>query len=218
MNVYHANKNSPRRTLRMIIYSNWKKPHRYQLIYTSVLNGFLTILRIPFKGFLQGYRHRSNGSAKRYNGDYFNEWCILVLTKVVYIGYVFVLPLILTSLLWWQVLLVVLMMHWISGPILALIFQRTQIVEGNQFSLLHESHLTRRNDAYRLLNTATLGDSNKWISCQVRRLNFRVVHHLLPNMRQVRYRKIVSIVRTSQHEFVLSSKHREYFAKQMLVV
>jgi linoleoyl-CoA desaturase len=207
---------SPRGALRMTPHSKWKRFHRYQFIYAWFLYGLLTIVWIVFKDFSRLYRYQKNGLAKSHNANLVKEWCILILTKVVYIGYVFVLPLILTSLLWWQVLLGILIVHYISGFILAIIFQPAHVIEGTEFPLPDENQALENNWAvHQLLTTTNFGNGSKWFSWYVGGLNFQIEHHLFPNICHVHYRKIASIVRSTAHEFGLPYKSSRTFLEAL---
>ncbi len=203
---------SPRGALRMTPHSKWKGFHRYQFIYAWLLYGLLTIVWITFKDFTRLYRYQKNGLAKSHNANLVKEWSILILTKVAYIGYTFVLPLVLTSLLWWQVLLGVLIVHYIAGFILAIIFQPAHVIEGTEFPLLDDNrHLENNWAVHQLLTTTNFGNGSKWFSWYVGGLNFQIEHHLFPGICHVHYRKIASIVRSTAHEFGLPYKSSKTF-------
>jgi linoleoyl-CoA desaturase len=203
---------SPRGALRMTPHSEWKIFHRYQFIYAWFLYGLLTIVWIVFKDFSRLYRYQKNGLAKSHNANLVKEWGILLLTKALYVGYVFVLPVVLTSLLWWQVLLGILIVHYISGFILAIIFQPAHVIEGSEFPLPDENRGLENNWAvHQLLTTTNFGNNSEWFSWYVGGLNFQIEHHLFPNICHVHYRKIASIVKTTAHEFGLPYKSSRTF-------
>jgi linoleoyl-CoA desaturase len=207
---------SPRGALRMTPYSEWKKIHRYQFIYAWFLYGLLTIVWIVFKDFSRLYRYQKNGLAKSHNANLVKEWSVLLLTKALYVGYVFVLPVVLTSLLWWQVLLGVLIVHYISGFILAIIFQPAHVIDGAEFPLPDENRMLENNWAvHQLLTTTNFGNSSKWFSWYVGGLNFQIEHHLFPNICHVHYRRIASIVQSTAHEFGLPYKTSKTFLQAL---
>jgi linoleoyl-CoA desaturase len=140
------------------------------------------------------------------------EWLILILTKVTYIGYAFVLPLLLTSLLWWQILLGIMLMHYITGFILAIIFQPAHVTEGTEFPLPDENRNLENNWAVHQLHTTTnFANGSRWFSWYVGGLNFQIEHHLFPNICHVHYRKISSIVSATAREFGLPYKTSKTF-------
>jgi linoleoyl-CoA desaturase len=145
-------------------------------------------------------------------GNVFTEWMILIVTKVFYVGYIFVLPLVLTSLMWWQIMIGILVMHVIAGFILAIIFQPAHVIEGTEFPLPDESRMLENDWAVHQLHTTTnFGNNSKWFSWYVGGLNFQIEHHLFPNICHVHYRKIATIVQSTAHEFGLPYKSSKTF-------
>jgi linoleoyl-CoA desaturase len=208
---------SPRGAFRLTPSTEWKKMHRYQFIYAWFLYGLMTIVWMTIKDFSRLYRYQKNGMIKAHNGNALKEWAILIFTKVFYIGYAIVLPLLVTSLLWWQVLIGMLVMHYIAGFILAIIFQPAHVIEGTEFPLPDESRTLENNWAvHQLLTTTNFGNNSKWFSWYVGGLNFQIEHHLFPNVCHVHYHKIASIVRTTAHEFGLPYKTSKTFVSALI--
>lgn len=207
---------SPRGILRMTPHSKWKGFHRYQFIYAWAVYGFLSIAWIGVKDFSRLYKYQTNGLAKSQGANLFKEWCILFLTKAFYIGYVFVVPVVFTSLLWWQVLLGILIFHYIAGFILAIIFQPAHVIEGSEFPLPDENRTLENNWAvHQLMTTTNFGNNSKWFSWYAGGLNFQIEHHLFPNICHVHYRKISSIVQSTAHEFGLPYKSSRTFLEAL---
>ena len=195
---------SPRGALRLSPHSRWRKMHRYQFIYAWFLYGLMTIVWLFFKDFVRIIRYHKNGVAKKQNANIVREWFILIGTKLVYIGYIFVIPLLFTDLAWWHILLGILFMHYIAGFILAIIFQPAHVIEGTQFPLPDEDCALENNWAvHQLLTTTNFGNNSKWFSWYVGGLNFQIEHHLFPNICHVHYRRISGIVKQTAEEFGL---------------
>lgn len=203
---------SPRGALRLTPHSSWKRIHKYQFIYAWFLYGLMTVVWVFYKDFSRLYRYQRNGLAKSQEANVVKEWAILILTKIVYVGYTFVVPFMLTSLLWWQILLGIMIMHYISGFILAIIFQPAHVIEGTEFPLPDESGTLENSWAvHQLLTTTNFGNNSKWFSWYVGGLNFQIEHHLFPNICHVHYRKIAAIVRSTAFEFGLPYKTSRTF-------
>lgn len=207
---------SPRGALRMTPHTEWKRFHRYQFIYAWFLYGLLTIVWITVKDFSRLRRYQQNGLAKAQNANLVKEWSVLLVTKLAYIGYVFVLPLVLTSLLWWQILLGILMVQYITGFILAIIFQPAHVIEGTEFPLPDEQRMVENNWAVHQLQTTTnFGNNSRWFSWYVGGLNFQIEHHLFPNICHVHYRNIATIVKATAQEFSLPYKSSRTFLEAL---
>jgi linoleoyl-CoA desaturase len=203
---------SPRGALRLTPHSDWKKMHKYQFIYAWLLYGLMTIVWLFFKDFERLARYHKNGMAKKHKADIKKEWLILIGTKAVYIGYIFVIPVLFTALAWWQVLLGVVLMHYIAGFILAIIFQPAHVIEGTEFPLPDEQNTLENNWAvHQLLTTTNFGNNSRWFSWYVGGLNFQIEHHLFPNVCHVHYRKISGIVQETAREFGLPYKSARTF-------
>jgi linoleoyl-CoA desaturase len=203
---------SPRGVLRLTPHSDWKKIHKYQFIYAWFLYGLMTLVWLFFKDFVRIVKYHKNGLAKKNNANIVNEWIILIVTKVIYITYIFVIPVVFTTLLWWQVLLGVVIMHYIAGFLLAIIFQPAHVIEGAEFPLPDENNTLQNNWAiHQLLTTTNFGNESRWFSWYVGGLNFQIEHHLFPNICHVHYRKIAGIVKETANEFGLPYRSARTF-------
>lgn len=208
---------SPRGALRMTPHSEWKKMHKYQFIYAWFLYGLMTIVWLFFKDFVRIVRYHKSGLAKKQHANITREWIILIVSKLVYIGYIFVIPLLFTSLVWWQVLLGIFIMHYIAGFILAIIFQPAHVIEGTEFPLPNQDNNMENNWAvHQLLTTTNFGNSSRWFSWYVGGLNFQIEHHLFPNVCHVHYRKIAGIVQETASEFGLPYKSTRTFLEALI--
>lgn len=203
---------SPRGVLRLTPHTAWKQVHRFQFIYAWFLYGLMTITWLGFKDFVRIIRYNNDGLAKKQKANIVTEWAILLLSKAGYIGYMFVLPLLLTPLAWWEILIGIFAMHYIAGFILAIIFQPAHVIDGTEFPVPDENNALENNWAIHQLHTTTnFGNESKWFSWYVGGLNFQIEHHLFPNVCHVHYRKIAGIVRETAKEFGLPYKSSRTF-------
>jgi linoleoyl-CoA desaturase len=203
---------SPRGALRLTPHSDWKRMHRYQFIYAWFLYGLMTIVWLGVKDFSRMLKYQVNGLAKAQRGNVAREWLILFATKLVFIGYGFVIPVLVTPLLWWQVILGIFIMHYLAGFILAIIFQPAHVIEGTEYPLPDESRTLENAWAvHQLLTTTNFGNNSRWFSWYVGGLNFQIEHHLFPGICHVHYRKISGIVRQTAEEFGLPYKTSQTF-------
>lgn len=208
---------SPRGVLRLTPHSDWKRMHRYQFIYAWFLYGLMTIVWLFIKDFTRLAKYHKNGLAKTHKANITQEWLILVGTKLLYIGYIFVIPLVFTSLFWWQIVIGVITMHYIAGFMLAIIFQPAHVIEGTEFPLPDENKTLENNWAvHQLLTTTNFGNNSRWFSWYVGGLNFQIEHHLFPNICHVHYRRIAGIVQQTATEFGLPYKTSRTFMQALL--
>jgi len=208
---------SPRGALRLTPHSSWKKIHRYQFIYAWFLYGLMTIVWLFFKDFTRIVQYHQSGLAKKQKADIAKEWVILLGTKLLYVGYIFVIPVLFTPLVWWQVLVGILLMHYVAGFILAIIFQPAHVIEGSEFPLPDEKEVLEHDWAVHQLRTTTnFGNSSRWFSWCVGGLNFQIEHHLFPNICHVHYRKISKIVKATAEEFQLPYRSTRTFLEALI--
>ena len=111
-----------------------------------------------------------------------------------------------------QVLIGFLVMHYIAGFILAIIFQPAHVVEGTEYPMPDENGNLENSWAIHQLHTTTnFGHKAKLFSWYVGGLNYQVEHHLFPNICHVHYRQISKIVEQTAGEFGLPYKSKETF-------
>lgn len=207
---------SPRGILRLCPSTPLKKIHKYQYLYAWLLYGLMTIVWLMFKDFTRAMRYQREGLARAQNANMAWEWFILFASKVFYIGYIFVVPLVFTSLAWWQIAIGIFGMHYLAGFILAIIFQPAHVVEGTEYPLPDTGGSMGNNWAvHQLLTTTNFGNKSTWFSWYVGGLNFQIEHHLFPNICHVHYRKISKIVQETAHEFGLPYKTYDTFASAL---
>jgi linoleoyl-CoA desaturase len=195
---------SPRGVLRLSPHSAWKYMHQFQHIYAWFLYGLMTLVWMLVKDFVRIVRYHKNGMAKKSQANIKTEWVILLGTKLFYLGYIFFVPLLLTDLLWWQIVIGIFIMQYLAGFILAIIFQPAHVIEGTEYPLPDENRMLENNWAvHQLLTTTNFATGSAWFSWYVGGLNFQIEHHLFPNICHVHYRKIAGIVSETAHEFGL---------------
>lgn len=198
---------SPRGVIRMTPHSEWKYMHKFQFVYAWFLYGLLTIVWMAVKDFVRLVKYQKTGLVKKQKANIISEWAILIATKVVYVSYIFVIPLLFTPFAWWQIVIGILIMHYITGFILAIIFQPAHVIDGTEFPLPDEHNNLENNWAIHQLHTTTnFANRSRWFSWYIGGLNFQIEHHLFPNICHVHYRKISKIVQETADEFDLPYK------------
>lgn len=203
---------SPRGILRMEPHGQWKPFHRYQHLYAWFFYGLLTLVWVVFKDFARIIKYDREGLVKKQRANIGTEWFVLVATKVVYFAYIIVLPLMILEITWWQLLIGFLTMHYISGFILAIIFQPAHVIDGTEYPMPDDQGRMENSWAiHQLLTTTNFANNNRVLNWYVGGLNFQVEHHLFPNVCHVHYRKLSEIVKATAHEFGLPYKSEPTF-------
>ena len=208
---------SPRGVLRMAPSSAWRPMHRYQHLYAWFFYGLLTLVWIVAKDYSRLVKYEKEGLLKKQKTSALREWVTLLSSKILYFGYIIALPLILLPVTWWQVLIGFVAMHYVSGFILAIIFQPAHVIDGTTYPVADDKGNLENNWAIHQLHTTTnFGHKNKLLSWYVGGLNYQVEHHLFPNVCHVHYRKLAPIVQQTAKEFGLPYKSKDTFLQAVV--
>lgn len=212
-NVHEVDEDiSPRGVIRMAPASTWRPIHQYQHLYAWFLYGLMTFVWIVIKDYYRLTKYYNEGLVKKQKGSIAVEWVVLLFTKLFYLSYMFVIPMVLLPVSFWQVLVGFLIMHYVAGFILAVIFQPAHVIEGTEYPMPDENGNLENNWAIHQLHTTTnFGHKEKLFSWYVGGLNYQVEHHLFPNICHVHYREIAKIVEQTTKEFNLPYKSKETF-------
>jgi linoleoyl-CoA desaturase len=203
---------SPRGVLRMSPDSDWKPMHKFQHIYAWFFYGLLTFVWILVKDYVRLVRYQKEGLVKKQKASIAREWTVLILTKVIYLSYILVIPFLLTPFSFGQIFLAFFVMHYISGFILAIIFQPAHVIEGTEYPKPDLAGNLENNWAIHQMHTTTnFGHKEKLFSWYVGGLNYQVEHHLFPTICHVHYRKIAHIVKQTAEEFGVPYKSKDTF-------
>lgn len=217
-NIYDVDEDiSPRGALRMAPDSPWKPFHRFQFVYAWFLYGLMTIVWVFGKDFGRLMKYQRDGMVRKQKTNIYKEWAILIVSKVLYLTYVLVLPIMLLPFTVGQIILGFVLMHYLAGFIMAVVFQPAHVVEGTSyFTPDSEGNLENSWAVHQLHTTTNYATENRWLSWYVGGLNFQVEHHLFPNVCHVHYRALSDIVRKTAQEFGVPYKAKKTFWDAMV--
>jgi linoleoyl-CoA desaturase len=208
---------SPRGVLRMSPGSEWRPMHQYQHLYAWFFYGLLTFVWVIAKDFSRLRKYDKEGLLKKQKTNGRREWTILIASKALYITYILVVPLLVLPITWWQALIGFFVMHYVSGFILAIIFQPAHVISGTEYPVTDTQGNLENNWAIHQLHTTTnFGHKNRILSWYVGGLNYQVEHHLFPNVCHVHYRRLAPIVKQTAQEFGLPYKSKETFSQAVI--
>lgn len=169
--------------------------HRFQHLYWVVFYGFLTLSW--FFADLPDYgRHRKSGLNRAQGKKARREFAEIVFFKVFYVFYMVVLPLVLTDLRWWQVLVGLLTIHFVAGLVLSVIFQLAHVVD----IVDHEQSDLEEWAVHQVQNTVNFATGNRWLGWYCGGLNFQVEHHLFPQVCHIHYPRLNAIFKETAKE------------------
>lgn len=212
-NVYDVDEDiSPRGALRMAPESPWKPFHRYQHVYAWFLYTLMTLVWVVGKDFARLVKYQREGLVQKQKASGTVEWLILAISKLIYYTLVIIVPVMVLPFSFGQVVIGFLIMHFIAGFILAIIFQPAHVVEGTSYFQPDASGTLENSWAIHQLHTTTnFAMNNRPLSWFAGGLNFQIEHHLFPNICHIHYRQLAPIVQATAKEFGVPYKVKETF-------
>lgn len=187
--------------LRLSPHTRLKPSHKFQWLHAIFIYSLVTLYWVTAKDFLQVARYASTGINK--NTPAQNRLLVfrLIVLKAIYFGVFIGLPM-LVGIPFWQVLIGFLLMHFIGGAILTVIFQLAHAVEETVYPMPDKEGMLENEWAvHQLRTTVNFSRRNRLLSWYVGGLNFQVEHHLFPKICHVHYPKISEIVQKTATEF-----------------
>ncbi|WP_409018831.1 fatty acid desaturase family protein [Dyadobacter sp. CY347] len=178
--------------------------HRFQWMYAFLVYGILTLYWVLLKDFFQLVSFTRNGVNKQTRRQ--NAWMLLdlILVKSIYLAVFLIVPVVVFSFPFHEILIGFLLMHFTSGLVLTVIFQMAHTVEGTTHPSVDETGIIPKDWAiHQLETTVNFSSGNKWLSWYVGGLNFQIEHHLFPKICHVHYPQIAPIVKQTAEEFGL---------------
>ena len=128
----------------------------------------------------------------------------IIFFKVIYTGIFLFLPIYFGGAYWLTNILGFLIMQFICGLILAMIFQPAHVVPSSTFPMPNNSGVVEADWAVsQLFNTANFAPKAKFFSWYVGGLNYQVEHHLFPSICHIHYKHIAKIVEQTAKEYQL---------------
>jgi linoleoyl-CoA desaturase len=179
----------------------WKPAHRAQHIYLWFIYALSSFLWIFVTDFVK------YGSKKIYTTELkhmsFREHVIFWSTKVLYVVFYIVIPIIMVGTSKWLVGFI--FMHITLGLSLAVVFQLAHVIEETEFEYCGDEDVVIENEwaIHQLKTTANFAPGNAFITWFVGGLNYQVEHHLFPRISHIHYPALSKIIQEKCQEFDL---------------
>jgi len=188
--------------LRFSPHTKVKWYHKFQFIYAFFFYGILTLYWAVGKDFVQFRKYIKQGVNKDSKEKNRNTFLRILLSKFIYAFIFLIAPLVLLKLPVLPYLAGFLLMHFVAGIVLTVIFQLAHTVENTSHPLPDDAGIIENSWAIHQLNTTVnFSRHNKLISWYVGGLNYQVEHHLFPSICHVHYPAIAPIVKQTAEEF-----------------
>jgi linoleoyl-CoA desaturase len=177
--------------------------HRFQHYYWMALYGASYLAWIFYDDFNKYFTGRIAAQAENKKLDR-KEHIVFWLTKISYVFVFIVLPILTVGLI--KALIGFLIVTWVCGLFIGIVFQLAHVVEGTQFHTPNEdsNRLEHEWAVHQIRTTANFATHNKVISWLLGGLNFQVEHHLFPRISHIHYPQISKLVRETCQEFNLT--------------
>lgn len=187
--------------LRLSSEQKWNRNHKFQHIYAFFLYALGTLLWSVID-FVQYRRFTKLGMSPEGKLDKGKQFRKLLIYKMAYWSFIFVLPILFSPFSWRQIVLGWFVMNIVAGFILTVTFQLAHVVEGVSFPKpSEEGKMENEWMIHQLKTTANFAKNSKIITWFVGGLNFQIEHHLFPNICHIHYDKISDIVRATVEEY-----------------
>jgi linoleoyl-CoA desaturase len=189
--------------LRLNVAEKIKGIHKFQHIYAFFLYSLMTIsfLWKDFKEIGLYNKLSKTGYVKAFPT---NELVILYLSKIVYVLFICVMPILVLKIGFGQWLLGFMIMHCVAGLILSTVFQLAHVVEQAEQPIPDQNYCVDNAWAvHQLKTTANFSGKNKLLSWYIGGLDYQIEHHLFPKISHVYYKDLSKIVAQTAKEFGL---------------
>jgi linoleoyl-CoA desaturase len=216
-NVTHMDEDiADKLVLRFSPHTEVKRVHRFQWVFAFLFYGITTLYWVTAKDFVQYVKFRQNGVNAGSAAE--NRWMLakIITLKVIYLFVFLAVPTVFFGIPFSEVLLGFLLMHFMAGLILTVVFQLAHTVEGTAHPVPDANGIIENDWAIHQLNTTVnFSRHNKWLSWYVGGLNFQVEHHLFPRISHVHYPAISSIVKSTAEEFGIPYLENKTFGEAL---
>ena len=190
-----------------------KKIHKLQFIYAWGFYSIMTLFWMTAKDWLALARYRKKGLVKSSGNSVGQLTRDLVISKLLYFGYIMVLPALFSSLPFWKIIVGWMVMHAVTGLILASIFQPAHVLEDLQFAQGEKgASMEDDNLSHQLKSTANFGTRSRLFTWMCGGLNHQIEHHLFPQVCHIHFSDLAPIVRKTAEEFGLPYRSSTTFA------
>lgn len=193
-----------------------KTIHRFQVVYSFLFYGILTLYWALLKDFVQFIKYTRNKVNTNTTTQNIFTLFKMILGKTIYFYVFLVMPVQYFRLPLNQVIWGFLLMHFVAGIILTVVFQLAHTVEQTTHPLPNSSGNIENDWAIHQLNTTVnFSRNNKILSWYFGGLNFQVEHHLFPRICHIHYPQIAPIVKQTAEEYSIPYLENLTFAKAL---
>jgi linoleoyl-CoA desaturase len=185
--------------------------HPYQHWYTWFFYGLSTLSWVTTKDFIRLDRYYKMGLIKGKN-IYRNTFLKILSWKVAYYIFTLGIPIAFSPFGVGEILLAFLVLHFVTGLSISLVFQTAHIMPEMVFPVSDEHGMVEgERMIHQLVTTCNYSPNSRVFSWMIGGLNYQVEHHLFPDICHVHYRNISTIVQQTAAEYQLPYYSKKTF-------
>lgn len=193
-----------------------KTYHIYQHIYAPFIYLFFTINLIFIRDFQDSGIFPKETSQRAIKKFPASHYVILFLSKIFYITYALILPIIFLSIVWWKILLGFLFIHFIMSAAEMCIQLPLHINEHSNVVKVGENGVIQNNWPIQTLQSTTdYLSKSKVANFITGGINTHTIHHFFPGICHIHYVHLTQILAETSKEFGLPYQCRPW-AKSFL--
>ena len=186
--------------------------HGFQKFYALFFYGLSTLYWCTMKDFVQYSRYAKSKNELKNKRRYFEKLTGIIASKLIYYFVFFGIPM-LCGVTFLQILPGFILMHFIAGIVLTVVFQLAHTVEGTDHPMPDEDGNIENAWAIHQMNTTkNFSRKSKLITWYVGGLNYQIEHHLFTKICHIHYPMIAPIVKRTAEEFNIPYMENETFS------
>ncbi|HET6243356.1 MAG: acyl-CoA desaturase [Bacteroidetes bacterium] len=202
-NVYGYDEDiSPISIIRISPDEKLKPIHKYQHLYAFFFYGLATISWVFIKDYVKFFKNQAGNFNNSIHPK--KEYFFLFFYKFLNYTIFLVLPLLVMDISWMHILGGYLLMHFVSGFYLAIVFMLAHGIEEVHFPRPEPTGILENDWAiHQLYTTANFSTGNSLAGFLTGGLNQQIEHHLFPYICSIHYRALAKIVQDTAAEYDL---------------
>ena len=171
--------------------------HRFQHFYWVVLYGVSYLAWIFYEDFQKYFTGKVSMNSERKKlarKEHFIFW----FTKLMYVSVYIVIPILMVGWLPW--LIGFLIITFVTGLVISVVFQLAHVVEGTHFHSAHHQETKQEWAIHQIGTTANFATTSKSLYWLLGGLNFQIEHHLFPRVSHIHYPQVSRFVKEACKE------------------
>ncbi len=167
-----------------------KKQYKYQYLYVFFIYSLSTLNFVLTKDF-----KLINDFKKRGHTFKTSKVLEIIFFKLVYYSYMFVIPILLLDVSFFQVLFVFIIGHVIIGLTLALVFQCGHLTNEAEYPHVHDGKISSSWIKHVIQTTGDFGKNQKLLTWLCGGINIHAIHHIYPHICHIHYKEVSAILK-----------------------